>query len=107
MEEKDFEITNVVVRRYHKIQFLNGRPLPGYSSLYGVYVHYKHNGTNWRWRFYSIQPDPIDIECSVRDYYKMLAEGLTEEIYGECETYEKLREYMHMQHEIINNFTNS
>ena len=101
--EKNFEITKVNVTVLHKIERVNYKWLPAYSELCRISVYYNQNGEKWRTTFYTLISEPIDIEGSIRDYYSSIKDGMADEIYYNCPTYDDLKKYKKECIEALNN----
>lgn len=98
-----FEIEKVIVLRRKNISTINGKCLPAYSELYRVNVIYKDNeGQRWSSTYHRIESEGIDIECSLREYHRLVRESIAEEVFDNGNTLEHLKEYIENERKYIN-----
>lgn len=90
---KKFKITKINVSILHKIQSINGNWLPAYSVLVKSSVHFDYKGSSYRTNIYHLISEPIDCEYSERRYYSEQKDGIAEEIWYTCTTYDELKKY--------------
>lgn len=99
---ENFKISKVNVTVLHKIQSVNGNLIPGYTKVAKAIVYFEYNDSKYRTNIYTLINEPIDIECSVRQYYSDMRDCVAEEIFNMCPTYEELKKYQKEMNNLFN-----
>lgn len=98
---ENFKITKVTVQVLHRIEKVNNKWLPAYSELVKSTVHFVHNDEKYTTKIYHLISEPIDIECSVKEYYRLQRDYIEEEIFDNCTAFDEIKKYKREQLEGI------